>query len=510
MGPRQSSSRLIGGLAFFVTLVSLLGWAATGWAAIELAPALRMAPIEPGGGTSGEAAGPVFFYTRRPSRLEWGVRPLFSSLRNEELASDEFDLLYPVLTRRSRPDGTDVQLLQVIRWSTTLVGGGPSTDWMVFPLLAYQGKRPDRDEGFAFFPLYGSLHQFLGQTHLRFTLFPLWLSLERNQIARHYILWPFFGWAAATSETAPRAHGWRFWPFYGELIQEGVMEERFALWPIYSHLRFGLNSDAPIEELAVLPFYTMRHSPEEQSTTWLWPLFSHIVRPASHYSEWDLPWPLIRFGSGDDKSIRHVFPFYRDEWRIKTVSLFNKSERVRSTSRLFLWPLYHATSDTGPDWYHNRTEVLLLLYSDVRTKQSNTPEGHRIALWPLFTYNKTPDGAVTFQTLAPIEPFLSTEPITRNYSPLWSLATYRREGATSEFSLMWGLFHWTATEREHRLRFFFLPSIHWTRNAPLHSGTTPDLPASPDSMNPPNSPNSIAPPDPPTPIDPAGPVEQTP
>jgi len=465
-------------LTLLVAGVLWLGLAPPGLAAVELAPLLRMETTAPGPRTTIEAAGPIFFYDHRPSRLQWGVRPLFSSLRNEELSSGEFDLLFPLLTWRSRPEGADFQLIQLLRWSTTRTPAGSSADWMVFPLLAYQGAQPVRAPGFALFPLYGSLHQFLGQTRLQFLLFPLWLSLERDQVARHYILWPFFGWAAAASEAAPRAHGWRFWPFYGELVQEGVKEERFALWPLYSHLRLGLNSDAPQDALAVLPFYAMRRSPDEQSTTWLWPLFSHIVKPASHYSEWDLPWPLVRFGSGDDQSIRHVFPLYRDEWRMKTVSLFSRSERVRSTSRLVLWPLYHATSDIGPDWRRDRTEVLLLLYTDVRTKQANTSESRRIALWPLFTYNKTPDGAVAFQTLAPIEPFLNTEPIMRNYSPLWSLAAYRRSGDASELSLFWGVIQWRATKHARQLRLFhLLPLWSQKRAAPPSSDPGPPRPA---------------------------------
>jgi hypothetical protein len=477
METQPHSSRLIDGLGLIIALVSMLGWAVPGWAAVELAPALRVAPIEPGGGTTGEAAGPVFFYTHRPSRLEWGVRPLFSSLRNEPSASDEFDLLYPLLTRRSRPEGTDVQLLQLIRWSTTRTAGG-STDWMVAPILAYQGKRPDRDEGFAFFPLYGALHQFLGQTHLRFTLFPLWLSLERDQIARHYILWPFIGWATSASESAPPTHGWRFWPFYGELVQEGIKDERFVLWPFFIRQRLHLNTNAPEEHLFLLPFYTETRTPEEQSVGVLWPLwFGRVVKKPTHYTEWDLPWPLIQFGSGDERTIRRVFPFYSEQSRMRTVDLLGKTERIRSSSRLLLWPLYHSASEVGPDWRRDRDRLLLLLYSDIRTQQAHKGDGRRIDLWPLFTYNKTPDGAVTFQTLAPIEPFLNTEPITRNYSPLWSLATYRRDGDTSDFSLLWGLFRWTATERERRLRFFFLPSIHWTK--PTAPPSTTDVAPSP-------------------------------
>ncbi|HTP41451.1 MAG TPA: hypothetical protein VML36_03430 [Nitrospiria bacterium] len=468
----------IGLLAAGTAGVLWLGLASPGRADVGLAPLLSVEVAEPGPRTSVDAAGPLFFYDHQPPLLQWGVRPLFSLVKNNALSTHEFDLLFPLLTERGRPEGVDVQLIQLIRWSSTRISGGSSIDWMVFPLLAYQGAQPNRPPGFALFPLYGLLHQFLGQTRLQFTLFPLWLSLERNQVIRHHVLWPFFGWASAASVTAPRVHGWQVWPFYGELIQEGVMEERFVLWPIYSHLRFGLNSTEPLDELNVLPFYASRRSPDEQSTTWLWPLFSHTVKPATHYSEWDLPWPVVRFGSGDDKSLRHVFPFYRDEWQIKTVTLFTKSERVRSTSRLILWPLYHAISDNGPDWYHTRTEILLLIYSDVRTKQPNAPEARRIALWPLFTYNKTPDGAVTFQTLAPIEPFLSTEPITRNYSPLWSLATFRHSPEGSEFSLLWGLIQWRDTKAVRQLRLFELLPL-WSQKSVSPPPSTTEVAPSP-------------------------------
>ncbi len=494
-------SRLIAGVVLFATF----GLAPSGWAGIELAPALRVAPIEPGKGTTGLAAGPIFFYERHPSRLEWGLRPLTSSVRNDEISYYEFDLLYPLLTQRSRPTGVDGQLLQLLRWSTMRTPGGSSTDWMLFPLVAYQGEQPTRPGGGALFPLYGSLHQFLGQNRLQFALFPLWLSLERDQITRRFILWPFFSWTRPASETAPPVRGWKFWPFYGEFIQAGMKEERFVLWPFFLHQRLALNSDAPQERWLLLPFYSSIHSPTEHSTWWLWPLsFGRTVTTAPRYEEWDLPWPLIQFGSGDKRSIRRVFPFYSEESRTRTVDLLGKSQRVDSSSRIILWPLYHSTSEIGPDWRRDRDRLLLLLYSDVRTQQANKSDGRRIDLWPLFTYNKTPEGVVRFQTLAPIEPFLNTEPITRNYSPLWSLATYSRDQDAAEFSLLWGVFRWTATEREHRLRFFFLPSIHWTRATPPPSDTA----AGPPDLIDPTSP--VDPPAPPDSIDPAGPIGQTP
>jgi hypothetical protein len=431
----------------------------TGW--------LLLAPLGAPPAAEAQLDGGPLLYRHDAARLSFGIRPLFTSAPT---AADrrEFDLLYPLLTHRATPLGYHGQLLLLIRWSSdTLPGRPPAREWVLFPLLAYQSATPESSTGFALFPLYGSLHRFLGQKQLRFTLFPLWLSLERNQVNRHYVLWPFFGWATAVSETAPPAHGWRFWPFYGELVQEGVKEERFALWPIFLHQRSELDSDTPREQLSVLPFYNMTRTPDEQSTWWLWPLFSHTVNTKTHYEEWTLPWPLVQFGSGDEKIIRRVFPFYSEVERTRTVTLLGTSEKIRTSSHIILWPLYHATSEIGPDWRRDRDRLLLWFFSDTRTQKANAPEeGRRIDLWPLFTYNKTPDGAVRFQTLALIEPFLNTEPITRNYSPLWSLASYRRDQQATAVTLLLGLFRWSVTGQERRLGLFYLPAIRWTADGP--------------------------------------------
>jgi hypothetical protein len=417
--------------------------------------------------------------------LELGVRPLFSFARTQP-GWHSVDLLYPVLTVRATPATQHGQLLQVVRWSTETTPNRPrQTEWMFFPFVAYQSATPQFPAGFALFPLYGSLHRFLRQDHLRFALFPLWLSLERDQINRHFVLWPFFGWATAASETAPAVHGWRLWPFYGELIQEGVRTERFVLWPFFLHQRLGLDSDAPTEQLFILPFYNMTRTPDEQATWWLWPFFSHTVNTKSHYEEWALPWPLIQFGKGDDTVITRVLPFYGAASRTRTVQLLGKTEEVRTYSQSVLWPFYRATGEIGPDWRRDRRR-LLFIYSDLRERrhdgQTDEPprEARRIDLWPLFTYNETADGAAAFQTLALLEAFLNTEPLSRNYSPLWSLATYRRDadGGTG-LAFLWGLIQWRSTSEERQLRLLYLPRLRWQRSA---------APASPDPAQPDHGP----------------------
>lgn len=408
--------------------------------------------------------GSLFFYHRRHARLELGLRPLFSIARMQPGWHDA-DLLYPVLTVRTRPSGQHGQLLQFVRWSTP-TDRPMENEWMIFPLVAYQSATSRSPVGFALFPLYGRLHRFLGQEQLRFALFPFWLSLERDQISRRFVLWPFFGWATAASETAPAAHGWRFWPFYGELTQEGVKAERFVLWPFFLHQRLDLNTETPQSRLLLFPLYQSSQSPEESSTWWLWPLsFGRVVNTRSHYEEWALPWPLIQFGTGDEKSISRVFPFYSASSRTRTVELLGKTETVHASARIVLWPLYRETSEIGPDWRRDRRRVLLFLYSDLRERRETPPaDARRVDLWPLFTYNKTADGAVAFQTLALLEAFLNTEAIARNYSPLWSLATYRRDadGRTS-LSFLWGLIQWRTTEQERAVRLFYLPRLRWQR-----------------------------------------------
>ena len=377
---------------------------------------------------------------------------------------------------------------------------------MIAPFLFYQSATPQAPMGVGLFPLYGSLHRLLGQDHIQFTLFPLWLSRERAGVTHRYVLWPFFSWATgSSSETGGAAHGWRFWPLYGEFTIEGEMQERFVLWPFFTHRRLELNTDVPREDLSLFPLYYTKRTPDERSTWWFWPLaFGHVRNTATDYSEWALPWPLIQFGRGEEKSIQRVLPLFARRDRTRTVQLFGTTQTVRTERRAVLWPLYRAGREIGPDWQREWFKLALFLYSDDHRQKEGAPfDQRRIDLWPLFTYNRAADGSVDFQAMAFVEAFLKTEAVRRNYSPLWSLATYRKSaGGATDISLFWrfvtwnrepdgshrfrffplltthvtpqarehsfllGLIQWRATARENALRLFYLPSIRWTRDTP--------------------------------------------
>ncbi|MEW6325182.1 MAG: hypothetical protein AB1515_07320 [Nitrospirota bacterium] len=420
--------------------------------------------------------GPLLFSHRQGSRLEWGVRPLVSMVSDG--GRREFNLLYPLLTHRSSPGGSHGQLLQFIRWSSR-AGAGPGTEWMVFPLVAYQSATPASSAGFALFPLYGSLRNFFGQERLRFTLFPVWLSLDRRGVTSRFVLWPFVGWYASGPDAEHPARGWKAWPFYGTFAQEGVREDRFILWPFYIAQRLNLDTDAPLEQRLFLPFYSFSRTPDASSTWWgVWPLtVGRSSNRATNYSEWWALWPLIQVGRGDQKTVTSVLPFYRSWTRARAVDFLGVTTESAMASRTILWPVYRHVSETGPEWRRERTRLLLFLYSDVREQRGPAPSqddpaapaerasSRRIDLWPLFTYNATADGAVAFQTLALVEAVLNTEAIKRNYSPLWSVAAYRRDaGGASGLSLLWGLVQWRAGERERSLRLFYLPRLRWVHD----------------------------------------------
>lgn len=424
--------------------------------------------------------GPLLFSHRQGSRLEWGLRPLVSMVADD--GRREFNLLYPLLTHRSSPAGSRGQLLQFTRWSSR-VGAGPETEWMIFPLVAYQSATPASDAGFALFPLYGSLRNFFAQDRLRFTLFPVWLSMDRRGITSRFVLWPFIGWYTGGPDARQPVQGWKIWPLYGEFSQEGVREDRFVLWPFYIHQRLELSAEHPREQRMLLPFYFSSHTPEQSIAWWgIWPLtVGRSADQTTNYRNWWVVWPLIHVGRGDTKTVTSVFPFYRAWTRTRTAELLGAVTQSASSSRTILWPVYREISEIGPATRRDRQRVLFFLYSDLRERELQPPpdapprQSRRIDLWPLFTYNATADGAVAFQTLALVEAVLNTEAIKRNYSPLWSVAAYRRgaDGA-SGVALLWGLVQWGATEHERSIRLLYLPRLRWSRSA----APPPDVPAS--------------------------------
>jgi hypothetical protein len=69
------------------------------------------------------------------------------------------------------------------------------------------------------------------------------------------VLWPFFSFTGGEKKK-----GFRFWPFYGEKEEFGVSSSEFFLWPIFINRRKDLDTDDPMKEWAIFPFYISKES----------------------------------------------------------------------------------------------------------------------------------------------------------------------------------------------------------------------------------------------------------
>ena len=91
--------------------------------------------------------------------------------------------------------------------------------------------------------------------------------------------------------------------------------------------------------------------------------------------------------------------------------------------------------------------MLWYLYSDAR-EDGRDGSTRRVDAWPFVRYERDREGSVLFQSLALLEAFLpANEWIERNYSPLWSLYTYRANPAgESVHSFLWNFLRHEETQ----------------------------------------------------------------
>ena len=426
-----------------------------------------------------EALGPLFYSEDREGETTWGVPPLFTDWRDPEIGAEEFDLAYPIITYSRFGPEYRWQLLQVLSFA-----GGQnqqeqgSRRFTLFPLYFQQRSAASNANYSALFPLYGHLQNRLFRDEIFFVLFPLYGQSRKKDVVTDNYLFPVFHLRHGDGLS-----GWQFWPLVGHEHKDvttrtnnfgdseviGGHDRLFVLWPIYFNTRSGIGTDNPERQQAVLPLYSYSRSPRRDSTTLLWPFFSHITDREKKYTEWQTPWPLIEFARGEGKTTSRVWPFY------------SHAENTNLESAFFLWPLYKYNRFHTDTVERERTRILFFLYSD--TVQKNLETGaaqRRIDFWPLFTHRREYNGSSRLQILSLLEPLLpNSKSIERNYSPLWSVwrsehnaktgaasqsllwNLYRHETTADarKCSLLFGLFQYQSGSEGKRLRLFFIPVI---------------------------------------------------
>ena len=292
------------------------GFAADGPA---LGPLFDAFPLTLSSGHRAEALGPVFYTEQKEQQRTWAFPPLVSRNWDPATDFDETDVLYPLITYRRFGTEYRWHVVQVFNFA----GGGDQEEnesrrFTLFPVYFQQRSPVPGNNYTAVFPLYGHLENRLFRDDIFFALFPIYGRSRNKDVVTDNYLYPFFHLRHGDS-----LRGWQFWPLlghehrdpltrtngFGDAVPEGGHDDKFLLWPILFLNRSGVGTENPATERAVLPFYGDFRSALRDSTTILWPFFSHVTDREKKYKEWDVPWPLVVFAGGEGKSIRRVWPF---------------------------------------------------------------------------------------------------------------------------------------------------------------------------------------------------------
>jgi hypothetical protein len=404
-----------------------------------------------------EALGPLYYSETSDTQKTWGIPPLFWNLSDSATELEKFDLCYPIFTFHRYGSEYRWQFLQLFSFA----GGGNHPDtgvkrFTIFPLY-FQQRSPDPSQNYtAFLPFYGHLKNRLFTDEFFFVMFPLYGRTLKAGVETENYLFPIF-----SRSHGEALSGWKILPLaghqhkdpttrtdgFGDVEKIPGYDRSFVLFPLYFHQNSGLGSENPAAETALLPLFSWLRSPQRDSTTVIWPLFTHITEREKKYREWQIFGPMIVFARGEGKTTTRVWP------------LFSHAQNTNQESTFYLWPAYRKARAHGETYDRSRLRLFLYLYSDTRQKNLETGKASRRQdFWPLFTRTVGYNGKERLQILAPVEPILPfSDSVEREYSPVWSLWRAEKNpatGATSQ-SLLWNLYRRDTTPASKKVSLFF-------------------------------------------------------
>jgi hypothetical protein len=404
-----------------------------------------------------EAFGPLFYSEQKESQRQWALPPLVSRTQDTSLDMEEIDVAYPILTYDRFGAEYRFQWFQLLSFS----GGKdqravPTDRFTLFPILFLQRSTDTNQNYTAVLPIYGTLKHRLMRDRIHFVIFPFYVQTQKQDVVTDNYLYP-----VVHVRQGNALQGWQVWPFIGhetkgitartnnidDVIMVPGHEKNFVLWPIYLSEKTGIGGENPRKFQSVLPLYSMERSPQRDSTTVIWPLFTRTDDRAKNYREWDAPWPLVVFARGGGKTANRVWP------------LFSHVYNTNLQSDFYLWPLYKYNKFTSEAVVRERSRVFFFLYSDVTEKAPGATNAlRRTDLWPLFTARQDREGNERLQLLSILEPLIpNSKSIERDYSPVWSIWRSEKNAktGTSSQSLLWNLYRSQNTPKGNKFSFLF-------------------------------------------------------
>jgi hypothetical protein len=424
-----------------------------------------------------EALGPFFYSEQQDTRHTWAIPPLFSHTQDSATESEEYDIVYPILTYDRFGQQYRWQIFQLFSFA-----GGPSETekvrrrFTLFPIY-FQQRSSDSNENYtAVGPFYGHLKNRLFRDEISYMMFPIYSETRKKDVITDNYMYPLFHLRHGDGLT-----GWQFWPFVGHEHKEVTTQtngfgdvstvpghdRRFVMWPLYYNQHNNLGTANAQWNQGSIPLYDFMRSPLRDSTTVLWPFFSTIDDREKKYHEWQMPWPFVVIARGEGKRTTRFFPFY-SQARSPGTNVPPGASVAMQQSDFYLWPAYVYKRFHSDPLDRSRKRIFFFLYSD--TIQKNTVTGaykRRRDFWPFYTHKRDYNGDTSLQILSILEPYLpQSKSIERDYSQLWSIWRAENDpnaGRTSQ-SLLWNLYRHETTRESKRTSFFF--GLYQTRSEP--------------------------------------------
>jgi hypothetical protein len=345
-----------------------------------------------------------------------GFRPFWRHVATD--ASVRTEILYP-LYRTEDDRGMVTTRLFPFYWHDEMPGPrGVDSDTAVMPVL-FWGSDPAEGSYFCLFPIGGTVKQKFLSDWTTFVLFPLYAGTRNGEWRGHHVLWPLVHWGS----DGKTRHGFRFLPFYGEHVKEGVFSRHTALWPLVHWSSEGLDKPHPVHGWMVWPLYGTEGSDDGQrSSTALWPFFTWADGPRAY--ERSLPYPIFRvrkeWVKGPDGPVLATDLF----WLWPFYGRFDRGEEEHT--RFYAWPLVF-TSDLEERGMREKSLAVMPFWRSVAHERiEGEPVDRWWKLWPLAQGERRGDGTSGWTALAPI-PFFRWEEFEASWGIFFELVRVRAD-----------------------------------------------------------------------------------
>jgi hypothetical protein len=418
---------------------------------------------DPAGGTHLKVAGPLYERASDTNGLSfWAVRPLTSG-GGENADRRAGEVLWPLAYSWDFQNSHSVRVLTSFYTDYDTTNPNARWQWWCFPFW-FQGRTAGGTNYAAFFPIGGTVRDFLFQDKSFFVLWPLYIHNVLKGEHSYHVLYPVF-----CRENNARNDRFRLWPLYGWNIRRGEFDKRFCLWPLVSWARYESPGGTGYGYL-VFPLYG--HIKRENQESWmvLPPFFKYATsaKETMGYA----PWPIIQWQTGDLEKF-YVWPLwgYKNYGHIHggfylwPLGWWRHFERPgEQLHRYTFAPFWMSESEWGPGKpaqtvMSERAREPLPPLKMAEANAAVTNCAYRYwHFWPLCEYLRQGDQS-RFRLLK-LWPKRYGSMIEREFAPLWTLYQRQHAGQNSSDELLWGLVR-RSSRGEEQSRFSLFPIVEW-------------------------------------------------